>query len=481
MLRKLCLIGLCAIVLASGCRKKEEEPTIPEKPPKEPPQTRVQVPEGFARIGEKLFMTRRPPRIEEYVKFLEATGQDLPERLQTPDVNYQDPITGLAREQAEQFATWKMLHLPSPEEWESAEQIVGSVPYPWDGKPAPDAPLYLVRDWTEDSQQQKQARQARQNLMKDLLENRRSEVEMGRKMLANLVESKSDQLQKQWEEFKSTLSELVEQQKQHARQVAQTEGRQVVLQVLKRVGQEKKKVVHAKFAQDAPPEALPAAKKAYEQFLEKQRNDVQELKEKVVAANQKLSEQARGLMQQLEKIGQNPGSRLQQVAEQPETPLDQIQDMQELARMRRGLQAAISEVKARAAEIKGSLQAATQKVTQQMGGLQQEIEALPEEKKTSEEIQTLQENIQDLNENLEEQFVQEPHLFKELNEYADLAATKRALEKEVATLEKMVALLQQPAQPAETPAEDPAPPAEEPEEPEGTIEAPEEETEAPLQ
>lgn len=478
MLRKLCLIGLCAIALASGCRKKEEEPTIPEKPPEEPPQTRVKVPEGFARIGEKLFMTRRPPRIEEYVNFLETTGQDLPERLQAPDVNYQDPVTGLAREQAQRFAAWKMLRLPTPEEWEAAEQVVGSVPYPWTGEPAADAPLYLVRDWTEGSQEQQQARQARQNLMKNLLEKRRSEVEMGRNMLSNLVESKSAELQKQWDELKSTLSELVEQQKQHARQVAATEGRQVVLEVLKRVGQEKNKVVHAKFAKDAPPEALPAAKKAYEQFLEKQRNDVQELKEKVVAANQELSEQARTLMRQLEQIGQDPGSRLRQVARQPETPLDQVRNMQELAEMRRALQEAISEVKARAAEIKGALLAATQKVEKQAVEMQAEIEELPDDQTTSEEIAKLQENIQNLNEDLEEQFVQEPHLFKELNEYADLAATKKALEQEVATLKKMVALLQQPAQPADAPPEEPAPPAEEPEEP---TEAPDEETEAPLQ
>jgi hypothetical protein len=456
MLRKLCCIALCVMVVAAGCGKKEEsEPISRKKPPKEPPEPKMEAPEGFARIGEELFVTRRPPRIEEYVTYLEATGQDLPDRFRSPEVNYQDPVTGLAKEEAADFATWKMLRLPTREEWAEADRIVGSVPYPWNGTTASDAPLYLVRDWTEGSEAQQQARRAREELHSELLSKRRAEVEKGLNMLNGLTESRSEELKKQWQQFKTALSELIEQQKQHARQVAATRGRQVVLEVMKHVGQEKKKIIHAKFDEEAAPEKVQTAKDNYQQFLEKQRNDVQALKEQVIATNQDLSQKARRMMDELEQKGQNLTRRPGKVANRRKADPTKIQSMEKLADLRNQLQDSISTARATATETQKAFQTATQKVNERTTNLENAIEKLPEEEKTSQKIQELQQKIQNLNQDLDEQFVQEPHLFKELTEYTELAATKQALEQEVATLERMLKILQLPELPAEASPDSP--------------------------
>lgn len=451
---KLCILVMCALILAAGCRKKEEEPETEKKGQTQTTQ-QEQAPDGFARIADGLFMTRRPPRIEEYVNFLRVTGEPMPDWVDSPEVNYQDPITGLPRERTEAFATWKLLDVPTEQQWDNAADIVGDTPYPWGADATASTPIYLVRDWHENSAGHDAAVSEKQELLNEITSTRRSEVEMGRKMLNNIVDARTDEIQKQWQQLKTALSDLIEKRKENARQMAKARGQKTVLSFLERVGEEKKKVIHAKIKKDATPEDIQQAKENYEQFLEKQRNDLKELKTGVVEANQGLSEKARAMMEKFEARGEELNESLRSESSNFLPPEDEATDPQVLAERRKKLQKGLQDIKKMSADILADIEQAQQKIDQMSAELEKSTEEAPEQPDVQQKIEDIKQRIQDLNENIDADFVQEPHLFKELTEYADLAATKQALQAEGSTLEEVMGVVgtseteEAPAEPAE--------------------------------
>ncbi len=432
--RPLGILIVLVLALAAGCRKEEPEPEK-KAPGKQETTQKSQVPEGFARIEEEVFVTEDPIRVEQYVNYLNSTGQEVPQWIQSPMIDYQDPVTGLNREEASELARFLKLRLPTPEEWEKAAEIVGDRPYPWAEEASEDAVLYFVRDWKEGESGEKQAIKARQNLFDQINQLHREKIKEKAKKLKQLEKTVGKKVSEQWQSFKKQLTGVIEEQKNQARKAAQTEGRETVLKILRRVGEEKKKIIHALFKEDASKEDVKKAKQDYSTFLKNQRDNLQKLSDKVVKSNQTLSKQARELMKKLEGKAQNLIHNINNTTDGFVVRSEQVTDPQAVGALRRRLRRELDSLEEATARMQKQLKQTQKDLAQKAKKLEAEI-ARAKENNVAQEITTVKEKIKSLNENVDAQFEQEPHLFKELEDYTELAATKKALEQEIAVLKE---------------------------------------------
>jgi len=178
MARRSCVVAICIVLLAFGCKKKQQEPA--EQPRPEPPA--IVAPLGFAHIPGTMppvFISEKPVTVGQYRLFCEETGE--PATAVAEAAEDDAPVSGLSLAQARRYAVWQLARLPTAEEWRLAAAIVGTAPYPWAEEPGEQevregARLFLVREWTEGSPAQEAARQRREALAREILTARAEEV-----------------------------------------------------------------------------------------------------------------------------------------------------------------------------------------------------------------------------------------------------------------------------------------------------------------
>lgn len=441
-LRSLGILLVLVLALAAGCRKEEPEPEKETSKKEEQPE-KQRAPKGFAKMEEEVFITKQPVRVEQYVNYLNATGQDIPEWVQSPAIDYQDPVTGLEKQEAGELARFLKLRLPTPEEWEKASDVVGNRPYPLSEEASEDAIIHLVRDWGKGDDGEKAAARARQKLFDQINQMHRDVIKKKAEQLKQLQQKFGNKVKEQWQAFKKSLTDVKEDQKAKARKAAQAKGQETVFKILQRVGDEKKKIIHAKFKEETNEEAIEKAKKSYSDFLKTQRDNLKELSDKVVEDNQALSEQARELMKELEGEADSLIHNINNPTTGFVVRSEQVEDPQTMGALRGKITRELDSLRSAAEQMQKQLKQTEKDLEAKAKDLEEQI-AEVKEKSMDEKIATVKKKIQAINDNLDAQFEQEPHLFKELQEYTELVATKKALQQEIAVLEEALEIFKTP-------------------------------------
>jgi len=443
MWRRACLLGVCLVLLVGGCKRKQPEP---EGPGAREPE--VVAPPGLAHVpGTKppVFITRSPLTVGEYLLYVEATGEPLPEPLAAEGVAETDPVMGLSLAQAKRFATWQMMRLPTASEWRQAARIVGAGPYPWgaqrgENEPRGDARLFLVRAWAEGSAEQRAAAEAKEELAEELLTQRRGEISAALDRLHESAAQAVERLGAKWREVKPALFERARKGKEYADAAARRRGMKTALDYVQRVGQRKAELINLKYSEGVTPDAMKEGIEKYKAFLAEQRNEVQALLDELLQASQEASRQATALAQQLEQAGDalTAGPSAVAAGEREET-VRQVRSLADAVRERDRIASMLKEVEATEAEVTAFLEGLQADLTAQTEELETRLASLGDPDETAAQIEDLQARIQGLNENLREEFAQEPHIFNALEQLTEVSARKKGIEREVNDLKEILA------------------------------------------
>ncbi len=467
MLRKSCLLIVCLAICLTACKRKAE----PEKPAE---VTKIAAPAGMAHVpGTKppVFISTAPVTQDEYLAFLEASGQPVPETLQVIP-SEAEPITVLTLEQARRFATWHMVRLPTADEWARAADIVGAGAYPWGeladpNEPRADAPLFPVQDWTEGSAGEQEARGKKEALLAILLAENRDRIVALRGQLESLPAEGSVRLQEKWQAMKPALFTVLQQKRELVELAARQERQNSALQILQEVGREKNKQVHLKVTGATQQERDAEADK-YKQFLADYRNGVQKTRDELLQSNQQAQEKMLELKKDLDEAGQGAAAKLDAVAHAALKGADvQVESFETARSLQERLRLGVQRLRETEQTLQTALQQAAEGLEAESKDLAKKIEQLSAQEQTALQIEDMQESITKLSEYVEKQFLHEALLFKELAELTEASTRKQALEAEAAQIEYLLELLlgpeeAGPEQPAEAGAEEPEQPPEAP-------------------
>jgi hypothetical protein len=433
MLRNALVLAVCCLVFAVGCEKKEGQ----QAPPRSKGSA-AKAPAGMVVLGEKplVFLTKSPVTVAQYVQYLRESGQPVPEGMRAVALGGpggDQPVSGLTHQEAQRYATWNLMRLPTQQEWAMASLYVAPTPYAWAG---PDentpvvAPVYLVQDWLPGSAGEQKATAAKQALAQELEKARAAGFEQARKALADLVAAQKAAAQQRWDQFKPAFFGLVDKQKQLAELNGQKSARQDVLKILQNVATEKGKLAAKLKLGEGDAQA---ATKTYTDQLAQWRTEVQ-------ATRQTLEDRTKALQQQVvEQTGafDDLGTKsitdrfaeaealLQQSAQAPAQPKDAAALQAKLVDAAQKLQDAPALFESLPDPASLSQQAA--KVQEQMG-------AAGADKATLDQIAQMEDHIQNFGQSIGQDFLDEKLLLQDLDTLVDLGSRHDAVQANLAAL-----------------------------------------------
>ena len=461
MVRRLCVLSMClAVLFATACKKKTEPP----EPPPEPGVAAslpgiVQVPGTRPAV----FISMGAVTVGEYLDFLRTTGQPVPPRLAAEQVSLDAPVEGLTLTEAQRYATWMMMRLPSASEWGKASEIVGGVPYPWGDELAPDEPrqaakLFLVREWAtgSDSEGEQRASQDKQALTDAMLAQQKEQISQIKGRIDAAAAAAGTLVAQEWEQAKPNLFTALQQKKDYAELMARKELNGNVLHILRNeVGEEKQKLIGLK-AQEATQDKINQASDHYKQSLADWRKQIEEKKQLLQETNRQLQDKALELKQNIEAVGRQLSDKLEaetkdvtdQLAAEASSLETALSLRKQLEASEERLQKAEEASRSALHRMGDSVVAGTEKLGQKIQELR---EQLNEQQGT---ISTVQESIKSLSTHIDKQFDDEAFLFQDLERLTTQGALKRGLDAEIGELQEALKLLAGPEEkPAETPAE----------------------------
>ena len=436
MLRKAVPLAVVLVLVACGCEKKKPEEAAPVRVT---PQG-LRPPTGMApfRPGVALFISREPLTVAHYLEYLEATDQPIPEQwkaVQPGSADAARPITGLSRTEAGHCATWLMKRLPTPAEWQEAKEVIGEHPYPWteSGEAvSPDAQVFLVQDWTYGSDAEEQARRARNELPKAVLEAHVKEIERLRERLQEDLGPAGAQ---RWEQLKPAFFALLEQEKSLAELRALRETRAEVLEILNQLALAKVKMGAILTLAEGETAEAQAALQAYERQLSEARAKVQSVRDDLQKAAAAMQSEVVARTKALEDAGNAlaaEAARGAQAALAESTA--PIQTMEQAASVAKVLRSAVAALDSARAPLSGlpRLEDIQKKATD-LDGLIRELSG-PDPNVA--EIQTVRQKMESVGQTIDREFLQEKLLLRELNELVELRARKKAVEAKLNGLKK---------------------------------------------
>jgi hypothetical protein len=442
--RSLHIAALCCALALCGCEKKtEEQPTAqPVKVVRSSPA----VPAGMAQLGEKgtLFIDTTPLTVAQYVEYLRGTGQPVPAKwagLEPGSPVTAKAVTGLDKREAERCAAWQMKRVPTLKEWQDAVRVVGARPYPWleDGQPVPQgAPILLIRDWSPRTQEELDARAARGALAQTILEESREEFDKLRADLAAEVKLRQERQEARWEAFKPAFFNLLDKRQELAAAAATREGRELALQVITRLADEKGKLAIALKAEDLPAGEQDTAVQQYARTVGELRTKVEGIRNELTTSSADLQRQVVELTRTLERAGAPEKNATLVAAAQllarfeapPEGTVDVMAANEALSKMTGALQAAPE-------ALGGALSA--QDLRTQAAGLDEQLAEMAAAKPTTEDVQAEKDRLARIGEAVDREIVQEGILLAELNGLIGLRATKASLEARLQALKEVLA------------------------------------------
>ena len=453
MVRKLCVLAICLAALLTACKKK----TAPEKPEA---QRQVVAPAGVTQVPDTMppvFISTEAVTVGEYLAFLQGTGQPVPQRFAAEEVGIGASLEGLTLNEAQRYATWKMMRLPGAAEWTKAGKIVGDDPYPWGEELGPDEPrkgarVFLVRDWAEGSEGEQSARQKKKTLLERLLLQQTEKLTQMRGKLLEASAVAGARLRDQWEQVKPNVFKALQQAKEHAELAAREHLHESVLAMLNKVGEEKKKLINLK-VRESTREVMDEAGKQYGKFLADLRKEIQTKKEALLKKNEQLQAKALELKKNLESVGQRSSDRLRaEVGAIAEEAAAKVDSMQKALRLQKRLEANEDNIK----QVEKASQEVFRQVAEGLAARVKDLEGRIEElhKQINEQqdnVRTLQDSIKKLSKHIEKQFLDESFLFNDLEELTGVSVRKSALEAEITELEKTLESYAQPAEQPEAP------------------------------
>ncbi|MEF8788051.1 MAG: SUMF1/EgtB/PvdO family nonheme iron enzyme, partial [Planctomycetota bacterium] len=327
MVKKILIIAAVAAVFAAGCRRKtpsdgengeekqkqqqEKTTTGQEKKEKQAGQE-PEPPSGMARIegvgDETIFIRKEPVTVQEYVDFRESTGRPVPDRFSGPGVDTDRPVTGLSLRQARRLATWMLGQLPSAREWQAAPNSVASGTYPWrieqgEDTPRPGAKVYIVKHYRPGSEGEQQARQRREKMLSELLQDRREEVQKLRKQVTSDLQDIESNWQEVWQQYKTAFFNHLELQAQAARRQARKTRKQTVATILNRVRERKIQNLIRLQQSDASSQEMQQAVEKYRNFLSTQVQQVQDKRKALEEQMGGMSDRVLNMKQKVENAG----------------------------------------------------------------------------------------------------------------------------------------------------------------------------------
>ncbi|MGD2175087.1 MAG: SUMF1/EgtB/PvdO family nonheme iron enzyme [Candidatus Brocadiaceae bacterium] len=408
------------------------------------------------RRGETLLITEEPVSIGQYVEFLRDTGQPVPEQWQgiRPGVAGADlPVTGLTRREAEQFAAWDMKRLPSPEEWQEADEVTAGHPYPWsDGSPSePGAELFLVQNWLPGSPGEQKARQRKEGLPAEILAEYQQQVDGLRQQLRQMVDRLQERRAALWQEAKPAFFNLLEKKKELALKEAE-QRRTEVVEVLQTLLTEKGQLAVKLKTQDPDPEQADQMVQQYGRRLSDALAKVQEVRQSLEEKTKELQDEVVRLTQEFEE---GEAERLTALSEHVRTALQgaeqEARSMEGVLALRQRLRDALQEVRDRAPALE-ELPTADE-LEQQAARLEQRIRQVAEDAELAQKVEDLRSRLKTVGETIDREFLKEDVLYKELSELVDLRARKEAIE---AKLEALKAAFGEEPEAEEDPPESPS-------------------------
>ncbi len=446
MHRKALAVAICLAVLVLGCKKKEPEKESP------PVVTRIplKVPAGMVQLSEgaSVFIDQKPVAIGEYVACLEATAQpvaDKWQRIEPGTLAATAPVLGLTRRQAEWYATYVLKRVPTRQEWEQAAMAVGSRPYPWSENAAEDAAggeILLIRDWLPGSDREKMAQQEKAVLPQTILDEYRAQVSRLKGQLEEAVQGSQTRQQELWKQFKPAFFALLEKRKNAAELRARQGALSDVLEILRKVAQDKGQLAVRLKTGNLTKEQADAEVQSYEQSVADVRAKVQQvrqslqdraktLQEDVVAATQRFEGAAAG-----EPLALAPARRaLADASVQPQTVGDALG-------LTSGLQSALDGLTAAGPALAGL--PSPDDVGKETAALDREIEQLTADQRLANEVKDFRDKVAALDENIGREFLQEKLLLGELDELAELRARMKGVEAKLTGLQEALAGLSAP-------------------------------------
>jgi len=433
MLGKTLPIAVCCLAFVIGCEKKEPEAGAPSGRSRG-----VEAPPGMVLLSEQppVFMTAEPVSVAQYVQYLKATGQGVPEPLRPAALGGpggEQPITGLTRKQAARYATYDLKRLPRQEEWGAAAPYVAPEPYPWAGLDENTpvvAPVYLVQDWLPGSEGERQAIAARQDLMAELEAERAAGFAQARQHLADIVQARKSAAAQRWQSFKPAFFSLVEKQKELAELRARAKGREDVLKILNRIVAAKGRLAATLKTSDQAPQA---AIKAYEDQLAQWRSEVQATRQTLEDHTRENQQEVLKLTDQFDQLGPKEIAErfaeaealLQQSAEKPTDPRDAAALQSQLVTAAQTLEDS--------PPLFESLPDAAA-LSDQTGEAQQAIANLPADEETVDQIAAAKDHLQGFGESIGQDFLDEKLLVQDLDTLVDLRARREAVMANLAAL-----------------------------------------------
>ncbi|MBS3763937.1 MAG: hypothetical protein KGZ25_11620, partial [Planctomycetes bacterium] len=440
MLRKTCVIALCLAFLLVGCRKKGESAGGTANEVGGVSKAKVKTPPGYVRIPEAshmAFVRKDPLRIGEYVAYLKETGQNLPDRLKSPDVDYQDPVTGLSRQQAQEAAGWQMLRILTAEEWEKGKKLGLQGEYPWGETVSEEdrkkRKIFLVRDWaSKNSPKYKTAKENKGEIRTKYLSKYRQAVKEFQDKIQKTVQETTEELKGKWKALKPKIFDLAEAKKRIRKNEAWEAENVNVIRVLGKLQQKKLQFVNKKFADGATDESVAKAKKAYEAYIETAREKIEARQKELLQDVHKASDKVVELTQQIEKaggnIGKNVGDLITEVQEIP-ADVDEVEKVNKQIERIRDIRSKAVALGEKQSEILGKMLA---EVEEELKTVNKKLRKIEEEEDTPPaKIDKLKESLKKMNERLEAQFEQENAVINAVKKLADLAARKKALQTQI--------------------------------------------------
>ena len=448
MVRNTWPIAVCCLALVIGCSKKEPAPA-----PAASSAPAAQAPEGMVVLAEKppLFMTKGPVTVAEYVQYMKASRQQVPEAMRAVALGGpggDQPVSNLTRKQAERCATWNLRRLPTQQEWAKASAYVAAVPYPWAG--ADDAtpvaePLYLVQDWLPGAAGEQKAQALKQELEQALEAERAAGFGQARQALADLVKARKAAAEERWQQFKPAFFSLVEKQKRLGELNGAKACRQDVLGILSRVATAKGKLAATLALGESDSQA---AIKAYQDQLAQWRTEEQATRQSLEDKAKELQADVLKQTDAFDQLGEKTiaaklaaaDALLEQSAQAPAQPKD-ASDLQSK------LVAATEDLKAAPLPFESLPDPAA--LNKQTADAQKTVDSFPPDKETADKIADMKGHIQTFSQSIAQDFLDEKLLLQDLDTLPDLRSRRDAVAANLAALTGLMRQLSTPEATAE--------------------------------
>ena len=453
MVKKILIIAAVAAVFAAGCRRKTSNgdntgekqgpgTTTGQKQQQQQKQKQAQqqpeAPPGMALIqgvgDEPIFIRTQPVTVQEYVDFLEATGRSAPERYSGPGVDTDRPVTGLSLRRARRLTTWMLGQLPSAREWQAAPDSVVSGTYPWrleqgEDAPRPGAKVYIVKHYRPGDPGEEQARQRKNEMLSELLKERRQEVSELRQQGSSGLNDIESSWQDTWSQYKTRFFNYLALKAEQTRRQAEKRRKQTVATILNQLRERKIQNLIRLQQTDASAQEMQQAVEEYRSYLSQQLQNVQEKKNSLEEQMSGMSDRVLEMKQQVENAG---STMLEPVLQSIRQELDNVPDQLD------DIEAAV-QARDRLREIRSSLEEARSRANaleSRLSDLQEQIQSLEEEsdggqtdvEKLDRNIEEEKEKLSGLSDTLDRSFETEQELFDALSELSSISIKKRVQE-----------------------------------------------------